>query len=53
MEDHRIIMAGVLAGLVCGNVVLDDVYAINKSYPDFISDLEKVKAITTSNLANI
>ena len=51
--DHRIIMAAVLAGLVCGNVIIDDLYAINKSYPDFISDLEKVKANTTSNLANI
>lgn len=53
MGDHRIIMAEVLAGLVCGNVVIDDTYAINKSYPDFISDLEKVRAIITSNLANI
>lgn len=48
-NDHRMIMAEVIAGLVAGGVEIDDTFIVSKSYPDFISDLEKLKAVTSNN----
>ena len=44
-HDHRIAMACAIAALNAdGNTIIDDAEAINKSYPDFFSDLEKLGA---------
>ncbi|MDB5230696.1 MAG: aroA [Chitinophagaceae bacterium] len=47
-HDHRIAMACAVAGLEAkGNVIIDDAEAINKSYPAFYEDLQKLGAGVT------
>ncbi|MBS3795919.1 MAG: 3-phosphoshikimate 1-carboxyvinyltransferase, partial [Candidatus Thorarchaeota archaeon] len=42
-RDHRIAMAGIIAGLVAdGTTVVRNVACIKKSYPDFISDIGSI-----------
>jgi 3-phosphoshikimate 1-carboxyvinyltransferase len=42
-NDHRIAMAGAIAGLVSENpVTIKDAEAVNKSYPDFFIDFENL-----------
>ncbi len=44
-HDHRIAMACAVAALrASGNVMIEDAEAINKSYPDFYSDIQKLGA---------
>jgi 5-enolpyruvylshikimate-3-phosphate synthase len=44
-RDHRIIMAAAVAGLRAYDVVyINQVEAVNKSYPDFFTDLQKLGA---------
>lgn len=44
-HDHRIAMACAVAALRAdGTVVIEDAEAINKSYPDFYSDIQKLGA---------
>jgi 3-phosphoshikimate 1-carboxyvinyltransferase len=41
--DHRIVMAMAIASCVCKNeVVIKDAEAVNKSYPGFFSDFQKL-----------
>ena len=43
-NDHRIAMACAVAALGAkGNTTIDHAEAVNKSYPDFYKDLEKIK----------
>ena len=45
-HDHRIAMACAVAALRAnGKVVIEEADAINKSYPDFYSDIQKLGAI--------
>ena len=47
-NDHRIVMLASIAASVCSNpVVIDDVEAINKSYPDFFIALSSLGANIT------
>lgn len=47
-HDHRIAMACAVAALrASGNVVIEDAEAINKSYPDFYTDIQKLGAIVS------
>ena len=42
-NDHRIAMMTSIASLICEDkVIIDDADAVNKSYPDFYKDLEKL-----------
>lgn len=42
-NDHRIVMAFAVAGLVSqGEVIIDDCESINKSYPSFFEDYNKL-----------
>ena len=42
-NDHRIVMAAAVAALGCGEkVCVTDAHAINKSYPDFFDELNKL-----------
>ncbi|MFW9847262.1 MAG: 3-phosphoshikimate 1-carboxyvinyltransferase, partial [Candidatus Thorarchaeota archaeon] len=44
-EDHRIAMAGVIAGLVAnGQTVVRDIECVAKSYPSFIRDIRSIGA---------
>lgn len=41
--DHRIAMAAAAASVGCtGNVTVDDMACINKSYPEFVNDFRRV-----------
>ncbi len=43
-NDHRIAMAAAAASAGCdGDVIVDDMSCINKSYPDFVKDFAKVR----------
>lgn len=43
-NDHRIAMSAAVAALLCdGTLTLDGAQCVAKSYPDFWSDLEKLK----------
>jgi len=45
-HDHRIAMALAVAAIRTeGNTVIEEAQAIKKSYPDFYSDLQKLKAV--------
>lgn len=47
-DDHRIAMAGVVAGLVAdGTTVIEHIECVNKSYPRFIQDMKKIGAQIT------
>jgi 3-phosphoshikimate 1-carboxyvinyltransferase len=42
-NDHRIVMAMAIASTVCsGDIVIKGAEAVNKSYPDFLRDFEKL-----------
>lgn len=41
-NDHRIVMAFAAMGAHIGGVEIDDIHAINKSYPSFFEDFEKL-----------
>jgi 3-phosphoshikimate 1-carboxyvinyltransferase len=44
-DDHRIAMAGVIAGLVAdGPTVVENIECVTKSYPDFIRDIQSIGA---------
>ena len=43
VNDHRIVMAAAIAATVAdGPVTITDAQAVNKSYPDFFRDFEKL-----------
>jgi 3-phosphoshikimate 1-carboxyvinyltransferase len=45
-NDHRIAMAGAIAGLIAENPVrIEEYEAINKSYPAFFNDFESLQSI--------
>lgn len=45
-NDHRIAMSAAIAAILCENgVTLHGAQAVEKSYPDFWSDLEKLKRV--------
>ena len=42
-NDHRIVMAAAIAACICENpVIIHDVQAVNKSYPNFFEDYRKL-----------
>ncbi|MBQ9673237.1 MAG: 3-phosphoshikimate 1-carboxyvinyltransferase [Ruminococcus sp.] len=42
-NDHRIVMAGAVASIICSkNVTVTDSQAVNKSYPDFFKDFNNL-----------
>ncbi|MFW9864134.1 MAG: 3-phosphoshikimate 1-carboxyvinyltransferase [Candidatus Thorarchaeota archaeon] len=44
-KDHRIAMAGVIAGLVAeGETVIEDIRCVTKSYPGFVKDMQSIGA---------
>jgi 3-phosphoshikimate 1-carboxyvinyltransferase len=44
-DDHRIAMAGIIAGLVAeGTTVVENIDCISKSYPRFIQDMQNIGA---------
>ena len=44
-DDHRVTMAGIIAGLIAdGPTVVKNIECIEKSYPDFIQDLRTIGA---------
>ncbi|MHA2119382.1 MAG: 3-phosphoshikimate 1-carboxyvinyltransferase [Candidatus Thorarchaeota archaeon] len=44
-DDHRIAMAGVIAGLVAdGPTVVENIECVTKSYPGFIRDIQSIGA---------
>jgi 3-phosphoshikimate 1-carboxyvinyltransferase len=51
-HDHRIAMACAVAALKAdGKTVIDEAHAVNKSYPDFYNDLEKMGALIDNRLS--
>lgn len=47
-HDHRIAMACAVAGLKAeGETIIEEAEAINKSYPDFYSDIQQLGALVT------
>ena len=45
-NDHRIVMAFSIAGLVCsGEISIDDYESINKSYPSFFEDYKSLGGV--------
>ena len=44
-SDHRIVMSFALAAASIGDMVIDDPEAVEKSYPAFWSDLEKLGVV--------
>ncbi len=43
-DDHRIVMALAVAGMVAGGTTIDTVESVNISYPGFFDDLKKIGA---------
>jgi 3-phosphoshikimate 1-carboxyvinyltransferase len=43
-NDHRMSMSFALAGTKMANVTIRDVECVNKTYPEFFQDLEKLRA---------
>ena len=44
-DDHRIAMAGVIAGLIASeSTIVRNIECVEKSYPDFIQDLQSIGA---------
>ncbi|MGB9927826.1 MAG: 3-phosphoshikimate 1-carboxyvinyltransferase [Methanosarcina sp.] len=41
-DDHRIVMALSLAGMVAGNTIIDTIESVSISYPDFFKDMNKL-----------
>ncbi|MCX9085202.1 MAG: 3-phosphoshikimate 1-carboxyvinyltransferase [Candidatus Methanoperedens sp.] len=44
-DDHRIVMALAVAGMVAGETTIDTIESISISYPGFFKDLEKAGAV--------
>jgi 3-phosphoshikimate 1-carboxyvinyltransferase len=45
-NDHRMAMSFALAGTKRGGVTIRDIECVNKTYPDFFEDLERVRTST-------
>jgi len=43
-DDHRIVMALFLAGVVAGNTSIDTIESVSISYPDFFKDMQSLGA---------
>ena len=43
-DDHRIVMALSIAGMVAGNTTIDTTEAVSISYPDFFKDMSSLGA---------
>ena len=43
-DDHRIVMALSIAGMVAGNTTIDTTEAVSISYPDFFKDMRSLGA---------
>ena len=43
-DDHRLVMAGAVLGLVTSGLVLDDAATVAKTYPSFVEDWERFVA---------
>jgi len=43
-DDHRIVMALFLAGMVAGNTSIDTIESVSISYPDFFKDMQSLGA---------
>jgi 3-phosphoshikimate 1-carboxyvinyltransferase len=41
-DDHRLVMAGAVLGLVAPGLVLDDAATVAKTYPSFVQDWERL-----------
>jgi 3-phosphoshikimate 1-carboxyvinyltransferase len=41
-DDHRIVMALFLAGMVAGNTSIDTIESVSISYPDFFKDMQSL-----------
>ena len=41
--DHRIAMSFAVAGLVCGDLTIQDPDCVRSSYPGFFQDLERLQ----------
>ena len=45
-SDHRIVMAAAIASVICQDeVIIKGAEAVNKSYPEFFKDFEKLGGI--------
>ncbi|HIH44970.1 MAG TPA: 3-phosphoshikimate 1-carboxyvinyltransferase [Candidatus Methanoperedenaceae archaeon] len=44
-NDHRIVMALAVAGMVAGDTTIDTIESVSISYPSFFEDLKKVGAV--------
>ncbi len=44
-DDHRIVMALAVAGMVAGETTIDTIESVSISYPGFFEDLKKVGAV--------
>ncbi|MFZ2411611.1 MAG: 3-phosphoshikimate 1-carboxyvinyltransferase, partial [Candidatus Methanoperedens sp.] len=43
-DDHRIVMALAVAGMVAGDTTVDTIESVSISYPGFFEELKKVGA---------
>lgn len=41
-DDHRIVMALSLAGMIAGNTTIDTIESVSISYPDFFKDMSRL-----------
>ena len=42
-DDHRIVMCAAIARIIAkGDIILNSINAVNKSYPTFFKDLKKI-----------
>ena len=44
-DDHRIVMALAVAGMVAGDTTIDTIESVSISYPGFFDDLKKIGAV--------
>jgi 3-phosphoshikimate 1-carboxyvinyltransferase len=44
-DDHRIVMALAVAGMVAGGTTIDTIESVSISYPGFFEDLRKAGAV--------
>ena len=43
-DDHRIVMALAIAGMVAGDTIIDTTESVSISYPDFFKDISRIGA---------
>ena len=43
-DDHRIVMALAMAGMIAGNTTIDTTESVSISYPDFFKDIRRLGA---------